>query len=450
MPRPAKHVSPTTLGGRIRAARKHLHLSLAEVADGHYSTSLISQIERNRITPSLESLRFLANRLQLPFSELEELIQGYHETEKDAQQNLPYEEIRVNAANHLAENNTQQAIQLLKEIRLHHAPSSQRWRLAALRGQCYYQQRQFLKAQQDFVYALSELANQDDIPTEQRREVVLLHLHLGSTYRELQQLEAALEHYRLILQMINGGTPFGYVAEAHWSIALILYAQANQCATGPTSSRSQQHILLKQALEHAENALYLYRSINEQLRVAAVTFQIAQIKRLLGQQSQAQTLLEELLSTWSSAFEQDGATATPLRQQQEIANILSAAACTLAGLMLEEQRYERALTYVDQALVTGVHSYKLRRADAYLMRGHILETRDLYDPAIEDAFRQATEELAGTQRIAARISAHVRFGRHLIRVGKATEGEQQLEVARLLSDEVAAITTYTETPPENT
>ena len=51
MPRPSKHVSPDTLGGRIRAAREHLQLSLADVAHGHYSTSLISQIERTRIEP---------------------------------------------------------------------------------------------------------------------------------------------------------------------------------------------------------------------------------------------------------------------------------------------------------------------------------------------------------------------------------------------------------------
>ena len=49
MPRPPKHVPPETLGGRIRAARESLNLSLAKVAAERYSTSLISQIERNRV-----------------------------------------------------------------------------------------------------------------------------------------------------------------------------------------------------------------------------------------------------------------------------------------------------------------------------------------------------------------------------------------------------------------
>lgn len=63
MPRPSKRVSPDTLGGRIRAARQELHLALAEVAGDRYSTSLISQIERNRVDPSQESLRFLVLQL---------------------------------------------------------------------------------------------------------------------------------------------------------------------------------------------------------------------------------------------------------------------------------------------------------------------------------------------------------------------------------------------------
>ena len=62
MPRPLKNVSPDTLGGRIRAARQTLHLSLSEVAGQEYSTSLISQIERNKIEPSAGSLKYLAER----------------------------------------------------------------------------------------------------------------------------------------------------------------------------------------------------------------------------------------------------------------------------------------------------------------------------------------------------------------------------------------------------
>src|SRR6266516_7492744 len=82
MPRPSKRVSPSTLGGVIRAARQNQHLSLAQVAGEKYSTSLISQIERNRIEPSVESLHYLADRLNLPLDELMALAQEYRETEE--------------------------------------------------------------------------------------------------------------------------------------------------------------------------------------------------------------------------------------------------------------------------------------------------------------------------------------------------------------------------------
>ena len=81
MPRPPKHVPPDTLGGRIRAARAQLRLSLKHVAANRYSTSLLSQIERNRIEPSYESLQFLADQLQLPFDELLVLSQQHKESE---------------------------------------------------------------------------------------------------------------------------------------------------------------------------------------------------------------------------------------------------------------------------------------------------------------------------------------------------------------------------------
>src|SRR5215472_700314 len=98
MPRPSKQVSLETLGGRIRAARENLHLSLADVANGHYSTSLISQIERNRIEPSQESLRFLAKRLELPLEDLITLAQQHRTKEIEHHQDKAFEELRLEAA----------------------------------------------------------------------------------------------------------------------------------------------------------------------------------------------------------------------------------------------------------------------------------------------------------------------------------------------------------------
>jgi tetratricopeptide (TPR) repeat protein len=450
MPRPSKPISPDTLGGRIRAARKRLQLSLADVADGHYSTSLISQIERNRADPSQESLRFLAHRLELPLEDLQKLALQHRATEFDAHHYTSYEQLRQNVTTRLAQKDISGALHLLQDVCFSQIPPTQRWHLAALRGQCYFELRQFLKAQLDFVYAMTGIPDGESHSPEQKQELMLLHLHLAGTYRELQQLDAALEHYKTTLQMINSGTPFGYVAEAHWGISLITYAQANRLPTTLETTRATKNQTLRVALEHAEIARYLYRSIGEQLRATSVTCQIAQIEQALGEVNQVRLHLEEVLATCDELLANTTTTPTGTstttttsididkKQYQEITGIISSTSCAMANLELEAGHYQQARAYVERALISAQSSYKLRRADAYIMLGRVLEALDPFDPAATEAFRQATEELATTQRIAARISAHVRFGHHLLKTGKMEEGEQELEQARLLSDLVSA------------
>lgn len=429
MPRPPKHVSPGTLGGRIRAARERLQLSLADVAEGHYSTSLISQIERNRADPSHESLRFLAERLQLPFEDLETLAQQHRAAESEPRDCKTYEELRVEATQLLNDKKFCDALTLLNTIPLAQAPAQLRWRLVALRGHAYFEQRKFMKAQQDFLYALDEDFNAEPLPIDQQQELLLLHLHLAETHRALQQNEEAQEQYDIALQMINSETPAGYAAEANWGASLVALEANKKHNTADCTTKGQH---LRKALEHAENARFLYRSIGEQLQAAAVTCQVAHIEQLLGNVEHARAHLEEVLSSWSSA-QNSSILPTDLHCLREEANVLSAAACSLAGIELEAKNFTAALSYVNQALEASKKSYKLRRANAYVMLGRILEAINPNDPEAAQSFRYATLELVGTQRIAARISAHVRLGHHLLRIGKIDEGEVELEQAHYLS-----------------
>jgi transcriptional regulator with XRE-family HTH domain len=410
---------------------------LAEVAGGQYSTSLISQIERNRVDPSHESLRFLAERLHLPLEDLEMLAQQHRETEVEAGQYKSYEELRVEASQLLKNKEAKRALGPLKDLHFSQIPPMQRWRLAALRGQCYFELRQFLKAQQDFVYALNELPKLDGMLADQKDDLMLLHLHLAAAYRELQ-IDDAFEHYQIALKMMNQETPSGYVAEAHWGMALIAFMQGYKMRQGEDNTLREQK--LRVALEHTENARFLYRSIGEPLRAAAVTGQIAQIEKELGNQ-QSQTIrkyLQEILDTWQHVLQEPpAATADELRNQQEQANVVSVAACSLAGMALEAENYDEALIYVQCALEAAQRSYKVRKADAYVMYGRILEAIELHDPGAEEAFRKATETLKDTDRITARISAHTRLARHLKKIGKTEESDKELEKVQALSDEVA-------------
>jgi tetratricopeptide (TPR) repeat protein len=419
-----------------------LRLSLADVAGNHYSTSLISQIERNRIEPSEESLRYLATRLKLSFDDLEILAQQHRTANPESLPHQCYEDLRLQAVQFLAEKNITTALDLLQDLYLSQIPAAQRWRIAALRGQCYFQQRKFLKAQQDFMYALSEQPRTENLSADQRHELMLLHLYLAGTYRELQQLEDAFDQYTTTLNMMNGDTPFGYGAEAHWGLALVAFAQAHKIDenSSPISCiETHKNNKLHIALEHAENARFLYRAMGEQLRVAAVTCHIAQIEMALGDIEKVRMYLKDVLTSWSRVLNEPPAIiAQDKQRQREEASVVSAAACSLAGIELEAGNYKLACIYADQALAAGKRSYKLKRANAYLIRGRILEAINPYDPAVEATFRSATEELAGTHRIAARIGAHVCLGRHLLRIGKIEAGEQELEQAHLLSDLVSA------------
>src|SRR5579859_6673962 len=124
MPRPPKHVPPDTLGGRLRAARENLHLSLANVAADRYSTSLISQIERNRVEPSYESLQFLAEQLQLPFDELLALSQQHKESEAEARQYQQYEDVHHESSRLLASRFVRKALEPLIPLNVQQVPTT--------------------------------------------------------------------------------------------------------------------------------------------------------------------------------------------------------------------------------------------------------------------------------------------------------------------------------------
>ncbi|HLZ81569.1 MAG TPA: helix-turn-helix transcriptional regulator, partial [Ktedonobacteraceae bacterium] len=411
MPRPPKHVPPDTLGGRIRAARENLHLSLANVAAKRYSTSLISQIERNRVEPSRESLQFLAEKLQLPLEDLEELARQQKESATELYPNRANEELLSKVSQLLNDKRPNEALCLLKTLNLQRTSPTMRWRLAAARGHCYFTLHQFIKAQQDFLYAVTERSAV--VPVEQRLEAMALHLHLATTLRELNQPDTALEQYSVALGIMDTRTSLHFVAEAHRGMSLIAIEWFHRSLKQQenTTYRESQ---LQLALKHAENASILYRSIGDSLREALLTCQIGLIEQLSGKPDEARKRLLEVLSTWQPVFETHiRATAVEQGKLQEMATVIFASACLLARIELEAQNHEAALKFVQQARFAAQHADSLRLAEGEVMYGRILESQNIKDPEAEVAFRKAINTLASTEHIAAQIRAHDVLGRHL-------------------------------------
>lgn len=436
MPRPPKHVPPNTLGGRIRAARENLHLSLASVAGERYSTSLISQIERNRVEPSQASLQFLAQRLEIPLEDLKLLVQQQRDTEVLDHQVHLFETLYTRAEQAFIAKQPHEALKMLETLNFPHIAPELRWRFSALRGQCFFSVRQFLAAQNDFLYAITEQPL--FIPAEQHKEVMDLHLHLAAALRELAQPDAAFEQYDIALNMMDANTPLNYVAETHWGMSLIAFQMANKSEC-PFKQEEQYQL----ALTHAENARALYRSIGEAVRVALLTCHIALIQQEQGHLDNARKKLDKLLQKWLPELEQEVSLPNgDERRLAEISNLVSAVACSLAGIAYQVDNFDEALSYVQQARYASDFSNKLRKAEAAMMHGRILEASKMNEEA-ETAFREALDVLADTDRLAARIRAYDLLGRHLLKVGKIKAGEQALDHAQHLSHFASVFTSTT-------
>lgn len=459
MPRPLKVVSPDTLGGRIRAARQAIGLSLSEVAGTNYSTSLISQIERNKIEPSADSLKYLAEQLHLPLDELKHLAQQHRENEAETNQYLKIEETRTLAAQLLESNHALRALERLQPISIAQIPVTLRWRIIALRGQCYFSMREFLAAQQQFLSAFAVLP--EYIPPDQHMEALLLRLHLAAASRELGQYETAYRQFQDALTIMNMTTPLRYVAETHWGISLVLYEQAyklwNDAENGNRQDKQAKEAfitLMQRSLAYAENACTLYNSIGELSRSALMNCHIALIEQAMEDLDAARIRLKQVLDDWSPALEatEQEKTAEIVEKmkrynRKERANIVSAAACYLASVEHEAKQHDTALMYIDLALEVGKDSYIIRRADAYMTRGQILA--DCNDPEATDAFKQALAQLEQTDRLGAKIRVHRLLGAYLIKQGKDKEGNAELDVAFRLANVPSQYQTTTDDEENN-
>lgn len=437
MPRPSKRVAPDTLGGRLRTTRQSLHLSLAEVAGDRYSTSLISQIERNRVDPSTESLQYLSRRLKLPLDDLMALARQHRQSETEATLYKVYQERYAEINRLLAHNQPSQALDRFHELDPGQLPLFLRWRTLALRGQAYFDQRQFADAQRDFQSALTVLP--PSVSDEEQLEVVRLRLNLAAATRELNLFELALGYYHDALSTMDASTPLRYVAEVHWGLALVYHRQAQNKRTlngnKVGGQKKTPEDLLQEAWKHAEDARTLYSAIADSMNAALLQCQIALIEQDQGKIDEARQRLTEVLTIWKPTLEESFRPTQGARSYHlpERANVVSSTAYCLANLEYQARDLDSALETVQVAIQAGNKSYKLRRAEAFMMLGEILEARNPNDQEIEKAFRQAVEVLQNTYRLGVRIQAHYQLGRYLLSSGRPTEGQQEIAKAHELA-----------------
>jgi transcriptional regulator with XRE-family HTH domain len=97
-----------TLGARIRRLRQERGLSLAKVAEPHFSRAFLHQVELGRSQPSTRVLRVIASRLGAP---VEYLLEGSHPS---LDQEIAVEQARIA----VVRGQPRQALQMLKPFLL--------------------------------------------------------------------------------------------------------------------------------------------------------------------------------------------------------------------------------------------------------------------------------------------------------------------------------------------
>ena len=108
--------APTTLGQRLRQARVARGLTQSELADSRFSKQYMSQLERDRLRPTDETLRWLAERLEIDAS--------YLATGVDGRQRERLESALARAEAAVESHDYAEAIGLLAEVKGSLAPDA--------------------------------------------------------------------------------------------------------------------------------------------------------------------------------------------------------------------------------------------------------------------------------------------------------------------------------------
>src|SRR5919201_687543 len=170
-----------SLGERIREARLARGLTQEQLAQGVASKGFVSQVEHNRLTPSLHRLRLLADRLQLPLS---------HFTGEAGELTATY--LRKSAELAIRAGEPGRALELVQEGLGASGHERVRAELFCLKGAA-------LDALGRWDEALA--AHQAATGAESLLRMAKAHMALGVSSRALGDLEAAVEHCDRALEL---------------------------------------------------------------------------------------------------------------------------------------------------------------------------------------------------------------------------------------------------------
>lgn len=191
------------LGQRLRQARLQRNMTQSEVAQGQFSVSYISAVERGQIRPSLSALERLAERLQVSLATLmgdDEMTispslatQRVDDTAEHSEVEAKFREAQILSR----QGKAQEALTVLNRVGGSLTPREQailRWH----RAYCFIELGRPDDAQREITEALPHAERANDAELIER-----LRLELGNVYSLQHKHHLALEEYNTVLEAIN-------------------------------------------------------------------------------------------------------------------------------------------------------------------------------------------------------------------------------------------------------
>jgi HTH-type transcriptional regulator, quorum sensing regulator NprR len=435
------------LGQRLRRARLSRNLTQGEVAKNLFSVSYVSAVERGQIRPSLGALEKLAERLQVPVTDLlstselqlpssfgqQEARESYSERQREEL------EARLRDAQRLARSGTSQEVSQAADtlLRVTGQQLAQRdlahvnQHLAAIyailgRGE------DARRAAQDGVTLADRLGDHD---LAERMRVLL-----GDAYSLVGSHALAAEQYRRSIHAAEQGTVKDPTAHLR-----ALYGLGEAYRNLGQADEARQTLL---------NAAELARDVVNPARLAPAYWAASAARASAGDVAESRAYAYRSLATYeeiasrrliSSVYEQLGRmhqeagqfdeaagylrTAHELAAGQQDARGMGSAQRQLAALYLQQKRLDDAAQAADEALE---HAIRLddatARAQALLTVAHVREEQKRYKDA-ERSYSEAVELLQSAGAGEPLSAAYAEFSHFLERRGESQRAFQMLKEA---------------------
>jgi HTH-type transcriptional regulator, quorum sensing regulator NprR len=419
---------PVTLGERVRAARRELGMSQAQLAGQELTKGFISQVEAGLVRPSLRSLQIISGRLgrgieyfvgDQPLSATKRV--HFHRVAAEAaaersdwgavrvevNTGFSYGPVRVErgrllrilAQAELAEGQTENAFEHLNDALALLDPAADAADVAAvlhLRGSAYGGIGQLVAAIEAFEAARETIERNEVLDTRLRSRVLVA---LGTAYRRTNRTAKALSTYEAALALATRASEMDVAARSYMGIAVAHYDEGD----------------LDAAIGAYERAKDIFERIADVSHELSVLHSLAWVHIDQGKYEEARELAERCRAR-ACAVGDD--------------HMVAVAETELARVLLGTGDLDGAVKvagHAAQALASA--NDDRQRASALRVIGAAEHARKDYASS-DAAYREAIRLVTGLEHLADRSAIAAEYARKLRARGETETAYDMLELAR--------------------